>query len=487
MFSKAAGRGPQHMGISMHMKSDIIKLGLAGLLVGAGLACSSENLGTGDSLVDEFEASAYELTAYGGVAEGLDTGEPGEDSEPGLRKTQEGRPRDGEDWPMFLGPRRDGTSRETGLLTDWPADGPPTLWQRPVGEGYGAPVVSDGKLLIFHRVDDHEVIECVNAEDGSEVIWKGSYPTRYVDQYGYNGGPRSSPTIDDNRVYTYGAEGMLTCLDFQTGELLWQRSVNKEYRVPQGFFGVGTAPVIEGSLILLNVGGPNGAGVVAFDKDTGETEWKSSNDEASYSTPIVATVHGERLAIFHTADGLLVLEAKTGAIRHRYPFRSRIRESAIAATPVLIDDVVFLSATYGIGAVALKLEPGGLKEVWKDRLAMQSHWATSVYHEGYLYGMDGRHERGSNFRCIEFSTGKVVWTAAKGLGRASFLMADGNLIAIGESGFLALIEVSPDGYIEKSRARVLRRPVWTPPILSHGLLYIRNEREMKCIDLRVAG
>ena len=392
----------------------------------------------------------------------------------------------GEDWPIFLGPRRNGTSRETGLLKDWPADGPPIVWERPVGEGYSAPVASRGRLVIFHRVRNNEIIECLDAQDASKVYWKHEYPTRYVDRYRYNGGPRSSPTIDGDRVYTYGAEGTLTCLDFETGRSIWQRHVNNDYHVPQGFFGVATAPVIEGNLLLLNVGGPNGAGVVAFDIDTGKTVWKTSNDEASYSTPIVATVHGERLAIFYTADGLLVLEPKTGAERYRYPFRSRIYESAIAATPVLVDDVVFLSATYNVGAVALKLEPGGLKEVWKDRLAMQNHWSTSIYHEGYLYGMDGRHERGSNFRCIEFKTGKVVWSAGEGLGRASFIMADGHLIAIGERGDLALIEVTPERYIEKARARVLRYPVWTSPVLSNGLLYIRDETTMRCFDLREA-
>lgn len=390
----------------------------------------------------------------------------------------------GEDWPNFLGPRRTAISNETGYLIDWPEDGPAVLWERPLGEGYGAPVTSRGRLVIFHRVEDEEVIECVDTEDASQVHWKYGYPTDYIDRYGYNGGPRSSPTIDRDHVYTYGAEGMLTCLDFPSGERIWQRSVNAEFNVPQGFFGAGTAPVIDGGLLFLNVGGPDGAGVVAFDKATGETVWKASDDAASYSTPIVATVQGERLAIFHTADGLLVLETKTGAIRHRYRFRSAIHESAIAATPVLIDDIVFLSATYGVGSVALKLDPEGLKEVWKDVDAMQNHWATSVYSGGYLYGMDGRHERGSNFRCIEFLTGKVMWTADKGLGRASFILADGHLIAIGERGDLALIEVSPEGYREKTRAVVMRYPVWTPPILSHGLLYVRNEKLMKCLDLR---
>ena len=392
------------------------------------------------------------------------------------------------DWPNFLGPARNGVSAETDLLKSWPEEGPPVVWERDIGEGYGAPVVAEGRLINFHRTGDEEVVECVDALDGAKTHWQYGYPTQYVDQYGYNGGPRSSPAIAEKRVYTYGAEGVLTCLDFETGKLVWQRPVNREFNVPQGFFGAGSAPVVDRGLVLLNVGGPDGAGVVAFDAVTGETAWKASNDQASYSTPIVAEVHGERLAIFHTADGLLVLEAKTGNERFRYPFRSELYESAIAATPVLVDDIVFLSGAYHIGAVTLKLEPGGLKEIWRDEFAMQNHWATSIYHEGYLYGMDGRHERGSNLRCIEFGTGKVVWTAQKGLGRASFIMAEGHLIAVGERGDIALIEATPEGYREKSRARVLYYPVWTPPILAQGRLYVRNERSkraIKCLDLRI--
>ena len=400
-----------------------------------------------------------------------------------------------EDWPKFLGLHQNSTSRETNLLTDWPPQGPPVLWSRPIGVSYGSPVVSRGRLILFHRIGNEEVIECVDALDGSKVYWTDTYPTTYRDRYGYNGGPRSSATIDGDRVYTNGAQGVLTCLDVETGARIWQRQVSRDFNVLQGFFGVGTAPVIENDLLLLNVGGPDGAGVVAFNKQTGETVWKTSHHTASYSTPIIATIRGERLAIFYTGDGLLVVEPETGKERYAYPFRSRIRESAIAASPVLVNDIVFLSATYRIGAVALQLTPDGLKEVWKDAEALQTHWATSIYHEGNLYGMHGRHEGSARFRCIDFGTGEVLWTAPddysrdpgarrKRLGRASFIMADGHLIAMGEHGELALIEVSPERYIEKARAKYLDGPVYTPPILANGLLYIRNERKLICLDLR---
>ena len=388
------------------------------------------------------------------------------------------------DWPQFLGKYQNNTSKETGLLLDWPEEGPPLLWSRPGGETYCPLVVKDDKAILFHRIEDTELIECVDARDGSKVHWKSGYPTDYLDKYNYNGGPRSSPSVNDEFVVTYGVEGTLTCTTLAEGQRAWQRPVNKEYNVPEGFFGAGTAPIIDGDRILLNLGGPDGAGVAAFSLKSGETLWTTSNDAASYSTPIIADLHGERLAIFYTGDGLLVVEVESGKERYTYPFRSELYESAIAASPVLIDDVVFLSATYGVGAVALRLKPDGLEEVWRDVDAMQNHWATCVYKDGLLYGMDGRHERGSNFRCIDFATGEIQWTADRGLGRSSYIEAEDHLFAIGERGEMALIKLDPNEYIEKARFEVLDWPVWTPPILAHGLLYVRNEYEIKCFDVR---
>jgi len=391
----------------------------------------------------------------------------------------------GEDWPCFLGPRGDGTSAEVGLAHRWPARGPRRIWGREVGRAYAAPVVARGRLVLFHRVDDREVLDCLDAVTGA-ALWSHGYPTAYEDRYGYNHGPRASPVIAGERVFAFGAEGMLTCLELDNGRRVWQRAVNREYRVQPGFFGAGSAPVVDAGRLLVNVGGPAGAGVVAFDVRDGRTLWTASDDGASYSTPVVRTVGGRRLAILFTQAGLLVLDPATGSEVYRFPFRSRAYESVNAATPVVAGDRVFLSAAYNTGAVLLRLAPGGLETVWRSREAMQSHWATSIEHDGFLYGVDGRHEHEANFRCIELETGRVRWSAERGLGRATFVMADGHFLALGERGDLALVEVNPDRYVERARARVLSYPSWTPPVVARGRLYLRDENRLVCLDLKGA-
>ena len=389
---------------------------------------------------------------------------------------------DGEDWPRFLGPRGNSTSMETGLLKRWPDEGPPKIWQRDLGRSFSPPVTSAGRLIIFHRVQAYEIVECLDSRTG-HPLWEQKYPTGYQDRYGYNNGPRSSPAIDGEYVYTFGAEGKLACLDLSNGRILWQRWINRDYKVPQNFFGVGGSPVIEGNRILLNAGG-SGAGVLAVDKTSGETLWTTGDDEASYSTPTVTDLDGRRVAMFFTRNGFLAVDVTDGHELFRYPFRSRSHESVNAATPVVVGKHVFLSATYNTGAVLLKLNSQGIEEIWKDRLAMQNHWSTSIYKNGFLFGVDGRHEGGANFRSINFLTGKVRWKADLDLGRSGFILAEEHLIILGERGLLALVELNQDSYQEKARAQVLQYPCWTPPILSQGLLYLRNETRLVCLDLK---
>jgi outer membrane protein assembly factor BamB len=385
------------------------------------------------------------------------------------------------DWPQFLGPQRNGISAEQGLLRSWPVNGPPVVWTKDVGSGFSGPAVVGESLILLHRVDDHEVVTCLDASTGKER-WQYSYATAYRDDYGMGDGPRSTPLVADHRVYTLGAEGHLLCLELETGKKVWERSLHADYQVPKGFFGVATSPLLEGNLLLINVGG-KGAGIVAFDHNTGREVWKATDHEASYSSPVVATLAGRRRVVFFTREGLVVLDPQTGAVQHNKHWRARLHASVNAASPVVINDDIFLSACYGTGAVLLHWTDERLDEIWKSNEAMSNHYNTCIHDNGYLYGFDGRQEEGAHLRCVELRTGKVCWTCERS-GCGSMILANGSLIILSEDGDLLLVEATPLAYREKARARVLTNPCRSPIALANGKLYGRDGKKLVCWNLK---
>ncbi len=363
-----------------------------------------------------------------------------------------------DDWPQFLGPSRDGHSQETDLRESWPKEGPPVVWQREVGEGFSGPVVVGERLILLHRPRNEEVIECLQTATGKS-LWRHAYPTEYQDALGKGNGPRSTPVIADGRVITLGADGQLTCLELTTGRKLWGRSLRAEYRVPGSYFGVGTSPVVEQGLVLVNVGGP-GAGIVAFAAETGKEAWRATSDGASYSSPVVCTVEGVRRAVFFTRQGVVILDPLTGRVTFQTRFRARYDASVNAATPLIIGDLAFFSASYETGALLLRLKKDGAEEVWRDEQVLSNHYNTCIYHDGCLYGFDGRQEAGTRFRCVELKTRKVLWEQSpERLANGSMILADGRLIVLNERGELLLVPASPRGYRELARAQVLQVPV----------------------------
>ncbi len=385
------------------------------------------------------------------------------------------------DWPQFLGPTRNGVSTETGLAASWDKNGPPVLWSVPVGEGYSAPAIVGDRLILFHRQGDEEVVECLDAATGRSR-WKHASPTRYRDDFGKGDGPRSTPTIADGRVYTLGADGQLTCLELETGKKVWDRALNDDYQVPKGFFGVATSPLVEGDLVLVNVGSRQ-AGIVALAKDTGKEVWKATNHEASYSSPVAATIDGIRQVFFFTREGIVALDPKTGKVRFNLHFRSRMNASVNAAAPVVAGDLVLFTASYGTGAVVLRIKKDGFEEVWKSDEVLSSHYNTPIVHDGFLYGSDGRQEQGARLRCVELATGKVRWTKDD-FGCASMILADGKLFVLTEAGDLVLVRPTPEGYRELARATVLTGPCRADLALSNGRLYGRDNKKLVCWDVR---
>lgn len=415
------------------------------------------------------------------------------------------------EWPVFLGPSGDSKSTETGIRTDWSGDGLPILWTRALSESYGIGVVHDGCYYQFDRHGDQAQLLCLDARTGKER-WKFEYPTDYQDMYGYNGGPRCSPLIDGNRIYLYGAEGMLHCVRSTDGEPLWKVDTVRQFGVVQNFFGVGSNPVVEGRLLLVMVGGSppesrdiprgaldrvvgNGSGIVAFDKMTGEVVYRITDELASYASLKLATIRGRRWCFAFARGGLIGFEPGTGKVDFHFPWRARLLESVNASVPVVVHDEVLISETYGPGSALLKVRPGSYDVVWSDKdrrrnKAMQTHWNTPVYHEGHLYGSSGRHTPNAELRCIQWKTGEVRWSIPD-LSRCSLLYVDGHFVCLSEFGDLSLFRATPENFDPVAVARprdaqgnrLLDYPCWAAPIVSHGRLYVRGKSRIVCLEL----
>jgi outer membrane protein assembly factor BamB len=387
-----------------------------------------------------------------------------------------------DDWPQFLGPTRDGAYRGTALLDSLPASGPKVLFQRPVGHGWSGPVVAAGRLVLFHRVDDKEVVECLEAESG-KPIWKFESPTTYEDRLQFDDGPRATPAISGDRVYTFGAEGLLHALDLASGAKLWSVDTKKQFQTEQGWFGRACSPLVEGNAVLLNIGGAKGAGIVAFEKATGKVLWTATDDEASYSSPITASLGGRRQTLFLTRSALVSVDPSSGQVIFRYPFQPPIQTSVSAATPLVIGDLVFISASYQTGAALLRLKNGQPEKVWAADDVLSNHYATSVHRQGFLYGYDGRQESRPNLRCVDLEKGEVRWSEDR-FGGGTILLAGDRLIIVTEKGDLVLAPADPKGFQPSARARILPGTVRAYPALAGGRLYVRNLDTLVCLDLR---
>ncbi len=436
-----------------------------------------------------------------------------------LRQKPKPLPKDAvtHDWASFLGPSHNAVSTETRLNRKLP---PPLVWEFPKGTSYASPAVAGDRLLFLHRVANQEIVECLHPETGAGQ-WQFRYGTVFEDRYGYNNGPRSSPVIDveGGRVYTVGAEAPVHCLNLKTGALIWKHDLRAEYGVRQDFFGTGSTPLLEGRLLIVNVGAPGGPSVVAFDKVTGREVWRAGKEwGASYASPVPAIVHGQRrLFVFAGGEssppsgGLMSIEPDSGRVDFTFPWRSRSYESVIASSPVVFDNKVFISASYRTGGALLEVKPDFTHRVVWTSQEFGLHFNTPIYRDGYLYGFDGRNEPDASLACLDVSNGKIVWRETPewmdtlesrgssrqetlGTYRGSLMAVDGAFLCLGELGHLLWMDLTPKGYRELSRAWLFAaRESWALPVLSRGLLYVvQNTRDtlhgpgprLLCYDLR---
>jgi len=384
------------------------------------------------------------------------------------------------DWPQFLGPTRDGVYAGSDIAASFPASGPPVVWKKDVGQGFAAPVIASGKLILFHRSSDREIIEALDAATGKNV-WSYEYPTQYRDDFGFDEGPRSAPVVADGVVYAFGAEGMLSAVDLSTGKKKWMIAAGQKFGVHKGWFGAAGSPLVEQGKVIVNLGGQN-AGIVAFDAATGNVAWKATNDEASYSSGTVATIDGQRHAIFLTRAGVVDLNPADGKVRFSMPFRSRNNASVNAATPLVIGNLVFVSASYNTGAELLEVHGSEYKKIWANDDSMSNHYSTCVFRDGVLYGFHGRQEYGQAFRAVDLKTGKVLWDVPD-FGAGTVTLAGDRLLILRENGQLVIAAASPKTFQSLSQTTIIKGVVRSYPALADGRIYVRNEHTLTCLKL----
>ncbi len=387
-------------------------------------------------------------------------------------------------WPGIFGPDQNCVSREIDVVTEWPETGPAIQWSRPVGLGYSAPVVLDGILVLFYREGDREVIEGASAETG-ETRWTFRYPTAYRCPVNYSSGPYSTPALDRDHVYAWGAEGKLHCLDLQRGTLLWSRSLNDEYDVEPGMFPVASSPLLDGERLILNVGGRRaGAGIVALDKHTGRTLWTATGDGASCATPRAATMHGRRMVFVWTYDNLVAMDPESGRVWWQVAFRANHPDTINATSPVVSGDVVLVSG-YQVGSLCVRVLPdGSYQELWRGKKeVLDSHYNNLICLDGYVYGFG---TVGGGLRCVELETGRLMWRWKSRLRNAASIAVGDRLILFDERGRLGSVGISPQAYqpVSLTARGLLSGRCFSAPALSGGLLYVRNEEELRCLDLR---
>ena len=388
-----------------------------------------------------------------------------------------------DDWPKWLGPARNGVSTES--VPVW-KETPKVAWKMAVGEGHSSPIVADGRAYLHAKVQGHDGEEVIACNDRTgEIVWRQAYP-RAPFKSAFGHGPRATPVVSGGKLYTFGVTGILTCWDAATGRKSWQVDTLTDFNAKNLFFGASCSPIIEGNLVLVNVGGP-GASIVAFRKDSGQVAWKALDDKASYSSPI-ATGQGEaRQVIFLTQQGLVGLSPADGRQLWKFPLVDKLSESS--TTPVLADGLLIgSSVTYGSAALKLETRDGApaFAEVWKNP-KLTCYISTPVAAgSGQIYVVTGTivPPPSATLRCVEASTGKILWSRENtGKYHAGLMkLGDGKLLMLDDEGGLALVNPDPAGYKELARSTVCGN-TWAHPALSNGRLHLRDNKDWICLSV----
>jgi outer membrane protein assembly factor BamB len=404
-----------------------------------------------------------------------------------------------QDWPDWRGVNRDGIWSETGITEKFDDKIQTPKWSVAIGSGYSGPTVANGKVYLTDlqkKPVQTEGVLCFDENNGDK-LWEYRYPCEYV-SVGYPAGPRASVVITDNKAYSLGTMGNLFCFNATTGDILWQRDLNREYEIRMPIWGISATPLITGDKIILQISGSNNACVIALDKNTGKEIWRNLEDIAAYSAPIIIEKNGKKVVVVWTEDSLSGLNPETGEVYWRFPWKTGSGMSI--ATPVLYNDYIFVSAFYS-GSLLVKLgnDYTSAEKVWQregesERKTDALHCVmnTPVIIDDFIYGVDSYGE----LRCLELATGDRVWEDLTAVNKnrwanIHFIQNGNKTWMFNEHGELIISELSPKGFKEISRTKIIeptkeqlpRGVTWSHPAFANKHVYIRNDIELVCIDL----
>jgi outer membrane protein assembly factor BamB len=378
-------------------------------------------------------------------------------------------------WPQWRGPNRDGISTETGLLKEWPTDGPPLVWKaKGAGKGYSSFSLANGKLYTMGLRGDREFVIAFDVATGKEA-WATAHGGAFRNDRG--DGPRGTPTVDGDRVYSLGGNGDLSAIDARTGKLIWSKNVLETFGGSNITWGISESPLVLGNKVLVNAGGSD-ASIVALNKSDGSVIWKSQSDRAGYSSAIPLTLNGLTQVVFFTGRRAVGLDANNGRLLWEYAKPSN--RTANAATPIARGNRVFISSDYGTGGGVVEIKPDNTaQEIWFSN-DMRNHHSSSVLIGDHLYGFSG-----SILTAMKFDTGEIAWRD-RSVGKGSLIAADGHLYLFSENGVVGLVEATPSGYKEKGRFRIQQDslPTWSHPVVAGGRLYLRDQDTIYAFDVK---
>jgi outer membrane protein assembly factor BamB len=381
----------------------------------------------------------------------------------------------GANWPQWRGPNRDGVSKETGLLKQWPEDGPPLLWKASgAGRGYSSFSIANGRLYTMGLRGDREYVIAFDVATGKEA-WATAHGNAFRNDRG--DGPRGTPTVDGDRIYALGGSGDLSAIEAKTGKIVWTKNVLREFGGSNIQWGISESPLVLGNKVLVNAGGRN-ASIVALNKADGSVIWKSQSDEAGYSSAIPLQVNGGTQVVFFTAQRAVGLDVNDGKLLWEYAKPSN--DVANVATPIARSNRVFISSDYGTGGGVVEIKPDNKAQEIYFTKDMRNHHSGSILVGDYLYGFSS-----AVLTAMKFDTGEIAWRD-RSVGKGSLVYADGYLYAFSENGVVGLVEATPEGYREKGRFRIPQDslPTWAHPVVAGGRLYLRDQDTIYAFDVK---